>query len=150
MADQAVLPLITPVVPVCQGQPVLPGHHRSTTAPRTEGHHPYAVLGAVVQPELPATGTTGPRTGTTAMHKTALSQMTYGDLSLHERRLWWVQSNCVRVLIHPIPSDVGSLLIVRISYDQRNKRVGNTVFDLFRLEGRPNRLAPHNVYLSKL
>jgi hypothetical protein len=58
--------------------------------------------------------------------------------------------NCVRVLIHPIPSDVGSLLIEWISYDQRTKRVGNSVFDLFRREGRPNHLAPHNVYLSKL
>ena len=43
-----------------------------------------------------------------------------------------------------------SLLIVRISYDQRNKNVGNSVFDLFRIEGKPNSLAPHNVYLRKL
>ena len=57
---------------------------------------------------------------------------------------------CVRALIHPIPSDVDSLLIVQISYDQRNKNVGNSVFDLFRIEGNPNRLAPHNVYLRKL
>ena len=57
---------------------------------------------------------------------------------------------CVRALIHPVPSDVGSLLIVRISYDQRNKRVGNSVFDLFRPEGMPNRVAPNKVYLSKL
>jgi hypothetical protein len=116
---QAVLPPITPVVPVCQDTPVLPGHHRSTTAPSTEGYHPYAVLGAVVQPELPATGTTGPETGTTAMCITAQSHLNFGDLSLLERRLWWVHSNCVRVLIHPLPSNVGSLLIVRISYDQR-------------------------------
>jgi hypothetical protein len=61
-----------------------------------------------------------------------------------------VQIECVRALIHPIPSDADSLLIVRISYDQRNKRVGNTVFDLFRPKGMPNRLAPNTVYLSKL
>ena len=57
---------------------------------------------------------------------------------------------CVRALIHPVPSDVGSLLIVRISYDQRNKSVGNTVFDLFRPEKMPNRLVPIRVYLNKL
>jgi hypothetical protein len=82
VAIQAVLPLGTPVVPVSQDQPILPGHHRSTTAPSTDGHHPYAVLGAVVQPELPATGTTGPDTGTTAMCITAQSQVNFGDLSL--------------------------------------------------------------------
>ena len=53
-------------------------------------------------------------------------------------------------MIHPIPSDVDSLLIVRISYDQRNKNVRNSVFDLFRIDGRHDCLAPHNVYLRKL
>jgi hypothetical protein len=57
---------------------------------------------------------------------------------------------CVRALIHPVPPDANSLLIVRISYDQRNKRVGNSVFDLFRPEGMPNRLVPNKVYLNKL
>ena len=57
---------------------------------------------------------------------------------------------CVRALIHPVPSDVGSLLIVRISYDQRNKNVGESVFDLFRPERMTNRLAPIKMYLNKL
>jgi hypothetical protein len=59
-------------------------------------------------------------------------------------------TGCVRALIHPVHSDVDSLLIVQISYDQRNKRVKNSVFDLFCPEGMSNRLAPNKVYLSKL
>ena len=84
------------------------------------------------------------------MSKTTHSQRTFGNLSLLEQRVYGGCKECVRVVIHPIPSDVDSLLIVRISYDQRNKNVGNSVFDLFRIEGRPNRLAPHNVYLREL
>ena len=73
-----------------------------------------------------------------------------GNLSLLERRVYGGCKECVREVIHPIPFDDDSLLIVWISYDQRNKNVGNSVFDLFRIEGKPNRLAPHNVYLRKL
>ena len=79
----------------------------------------------------------------------------------HDRRQWGTSlslkwkvyggcKECVREVIHPIPSDVDSLLIVQISYNQRNKNIGNSVFDLFRIEGNPKCLAPPNVYLREL
>ena len=73
-----------------------------------------------------------------------------GEPLSSKRKVYAGCKECVREVIHPIPSDEDSLLIVRISYNQRNKNVRNSVFDLFRIEGRPNRLAPHNVYLRKL
>ena len=112
--------------------------------------------------ESPLSGTwSGGKTGTTGQRYNRSMERYYrhgqnctgqrmGNLSLLERRVYGGCKECVREVIHPIPSDVDSLLIVRISYDQRNKNVGNSVFDLFRIEGRPNRLAPHNVYLRKL
>ena len=84
------------------------------------------------------------------MGRTAQVRGQWGTSLSSKRRVYGGCKECVREVIHPIPSDVDSLLIVRISYDQRNKNVGNSVFDLFRVEGRPNRLAPHNVYLRKL
>ena len=65
------------------------------------------------------------------------------DLSLYLEWKGMVgEEKCVRALIHPVPSDADFLLIVRISYNQRNKRIGNTVFDLFRPGECPNRLVP--------
>ena len=72
-------------------------------------------------------------------------------ISLYERKdMRWVEKECVHASIHPIHSDVDSLLIVRVSYIQRNKHVENTVFVLFRLVGMPNRLVPNKVYLRNL
>lgn len=69
-----------PVVPVFRGKPELPLHHRPTTASHTEGLHPWAVVGAVVGPELPLGqqflgggdpgGTTALITGSTGLFRT--------------------------------------------------------------------------------
>lgn len=79
-----------------------------------------------------------------------LPQIGFEDLSPRTEECIVGAIECVRALLHPVPSEADSLLIVRISYDQRNKRVGNSIFDLFRPEGMPNRLAPIKVYLNKL
>ena len=47
-------------------------------------------------------------------------------------------------MIHPMPSDVDSLLIVRVSYDQRNKHAENSIFDLFLPERMSNRCEPEH------
>ena len=57
---------------------------------------------------------------------------------------------CVRDLVPLIPSNADPLLVVWIFYNQRNKHVENTVFNLFRLEGMPNRLVPNIEYLKNL
>ena len=74
-----------------------------------------------------------------------------GPLSPRTEAIWWVQRICVRDLIHQLPSDVGSLLIVRISYDQKKQKgIGNSVFDLFLKERKSNRLVPHVINLSNI
>ena len=45
-----------------------------------------------------------------------------GDSHLEAEKWLWVQYECVRALIHPVPSDVDSLLIVRSSYDQKKQK----------------------------
>ena len=58
-----------------------------------------------------------------------------GPLSPRTEAIWWVQRICVRDLIHQLPSDVGSLLIVRISYDQKKQKASETPSSIFSFWG---------------
>jgi len=132
------------------GSPKPSGNYRATTAQQQLQYQKVSGSGAVLGWNNRSSGTTASTSGTTAGHLKPLPQKDIEDLSPRTEGYLVGAKECVRALIHPVPSDVDSLLIVRISYDQRNKSVGNSVFDLFRPEGMPNRLAPIKVYLNKL
>ena len=85
-----------------------------------QGITPGAVVGPVQQ-----------ASGTTAEEK-LLHQKELKVASLYtERKVMVGDEKSVRAMILPTPSDVDSLLIVWVSYDQGNKHAENSVFDLF-------------------
>ena len=69
--------------------------------------------------------------GTTAEEKPLHTKELKGTSLYTERKVVVGDKKSVRAMIHPTPSDVDPLLIVRVSYDQGKKQAENSIFDLF-------------------
>ena len=82
--------------------------------------------------------------GTTAEEKPLHQKEPKGTSLYMERKVMVGDEKSVRAMIHPMPSDLDSRLIVRVSYDQGNKHAENSVFDLFLPERMSNRCIPEH------
>ena len=98
-----------------------------------QGITPGAVVGPVQQ-----------ASGTTAEEKLLHQNELKGTSLYMERKVMVGDEKSVHARIHPTPSDVDSLLIVRVSYDQGNKHIENSIFDLFLPERMSNRCKPEH------